>query len=420
MRHRWAVLLVVTVWAWAVFPRLIQSVLAPKHRASVGVETAPPTALAAMATTGLTLLVIGLALIIVIDCLRDSHPASVGALIAMQTPWFYLAIRDMYANQGPNKAALVYPVVVMALWLLRPRRELVSVLGYLAGFAAVISVLLALAMPSKGIFFNASGSLVTEDKALLPMGILVGFLTHGNLLGQFLVLGLPAVATINNRLHRVVLLGVTTFALVWTASRSSLVALSVAVIAVLSMAVVNPAGRAVVGPLVALVPFVAVVALPLMTHDPEAFTNRGRIWAVSLDWFHQSPINGLGANFYDKIGHTSERLAATVFHGHNQFVHAAVTGGLVLVFLYGVQLLAASVRAGRLAAAGQRFPVIYLATLGGTCILEKSLVLVDNTSLFPVVVIPLCLIMFGEVTAGTAAEATDVRRAPIGQVVPSR
>jgi O-antigen ligase len=142
------------------------------------------------------------------------------------------------------------------------------------------------------------------------------------------------------------------------------------------------------------VPFGLVVALPFRTHDPGEFSNRGFIWAVSLDWWHSAPWWGLGSDYYAKIGQTSERVASTVFEGHNEFVHLAVTGGWALLCLVALQLLTLAVRVGRLAASGQGIGVVYMVALAGTCLLEKSIGFVDSTAVFPVVVVPLSVLMF--------------------------
>jgi O-antigen ligase len=153
-----------------------------------------------------------------------------------------------------------------------------------------------------------------------------------------------------------------------------------------------------VGPVLALSPYLLVGVLPFITHDPHDFTNRGLIWMKSIEWWHRNPFFGLGSDWYARVGATGDRLASSVFNGHNQLIHLLVTGGLVLVILVAVQLVVAAWRSGVLAASGHNVGVAYLATLAATGILEKSLVIVDNTSMFPVVVLPLAILMCGDYT----------------------
>jgi hypothetical protein len=419
MRSWWTRALITVTWMWVVVPRLLQTLTAPKYRGSVGVDSVPYSALAALSLTLLTLGVVGLCLIVIIDRLRDPQALSLGPLLLMVLPWVYLVVRDLQDGDMPTITALAYVLVIAALWLLRPRVEELGWLGVLVGVAAVLSVGLALALPAKGIFFTSAGAIVEADKATLPIGIVVGFFTHGNTLGQFLALGLPFVAMVRRRGLRIVLLAFTVFALVGSASRAAILASVMAAVVAAALGPMGPRLRRGLGPVMALVPLCAVVAVPLLTADPRAFSNRGFIWSVSLEWWHGSPLFGLASDYYAEVGRTSERVASTVFNGHNLFVHLAVTGGVVLLALVAVQFVTLAVRAGRVAANGHRIGVVYLVALAGASLMEKSVGFVDATSVFPVVVVPLGIIMFTrlsppeaerEVTAEATRAAGGTRR----------
>jgi len=418
MRDRLVNGLVTLTWLWIVAPRVLQTVTGPKYRSSVGVDAPENTASVALLTTLLTLALFGFCLLVILVAYREARPAPLGPLILLLSPWVFLAVRDLYEGSHPSKASLVYPMVVTALWLLRPKLSALVRLGYLVGLAAVICVVLGAVLPDKGLLRTYDGSLVTGDKALFNGGILVGFLTHGNNLGQFLAMGIPLVATIPRRSHRLVLLGFTGLALFWSASRSSFLAVGIAVLVALAIGLTRPSARTVVGPVLALSPFGLVVLMPFVTTDPEAFTNRGSIWAQSLGWWRDSPYVGLGSDWYQVIGHTSDRLAATVFHGHNQMVQLLVTGGVVLLGLATLMIVAVAVRSGRLAAAGHPVGVVYLAALGGTCILEKSFAFVDNSSMFPVFVLPLAVLAFTDIAR--LADRDAGLETPSEQALPGR
>ena len=411
---RWAVALIAVAWAWVVLPRVIQSVTAPKFRSSVGVETTPLSGPAHLAYTGLTLALVALCFLVLVDSVRDPHPGRLTPLVVLLAPWLYLTVRDLYVGNYPDRASLAYPLVVLAVWILRPRVTVLRSLGYLVGLAAVLSIMIAVVLPSKGILISSSGELVTEDKGVLPGGILVGFLTSGNTLGQFLALGMPLVASISRVWLRWVLLATCLLALLWSASRSSFGAVALTLLAALVVGLTARSARRWVSPVVAWVPFAVVCALPFATSNPRAFTNRGFIWSQSLQWWHSSPYVGLGSDWYQRVGKTSGRLAATVFHGHNQLVQLLVTGGVVLLLLVGLQVLVATLRAGRMAASGHLVGVTYLVALAGTCMLEKSFAIVDNTGVFPVVVLPLAVILCGEFEpdgAGSGGRAVGQSRA---------
>ena len=114
----------------------------------------------------------------------------------MLAPWVYIQVRDWLSIDPFRLASLAYPLPVVAVWLLRPGLRQLRLLGYLVGVVAVISVVLGLVLPSHAIFRDAAGAVITEDKNLLPWGMLIGIYTHGNSLGQFLALGIPMVTLI--------------------------------------------------------------------------------------------------------------------------------------------------------------------------------------------------------------------------------
>ena len=98
-------------------------------------------------------------------------------------------------------------------------------------------------LPSHAIFQNAAGAVITADKNLLPWGMLIGIYTHGNSLGQFLALGMPMITLIQRTSIRLGLLGITTFALIWSTARSSIISILALIVVVALMAAI-PSGCA--------------------------------------------------------------------------------------------------------------------------------------------------------------------------------
>ncbi len=395
VRERWAVLIIVAVWGWTVGPRVIQTLTAPKLRSSVG-EQSVDSPLAALATLLFTVVLLGLCALVALVASQYHHPGHVGVLALMIAPWFYLVVRDLFAGDRPTMTALVYPAVVVALWLLRPRFQVLVVLGHLLSVTAAMAMLLGALLPAKGIFYTAPGELALADKAMLPIGVLVGFLSHGNTLGTFLALSLPIVSVVPGRWTRRALMALCLLALVWSSSRGAVGAVALGVLAAVMIRAVPRTNRRAITPAIALLPFLAMGAVPFVTHDQTAFTNRGFIWAHSLAWWRDSPWFGLGSDWYNQVGQTSARLASTAFHGHNQVVQLLVTGGVGLVLLVGLMIFGAAVRAGGFAAEGRTFGIVYLTVLAGCSVLEKPLTFVDNYSMFPVVVLPLAILVFAE------------------------
>jgi O-antigen ligase len=389
-------ILILLVWAWCVIPRTVQTLTAPKYRTQVGMESPPYSTATAVGLLVLTLAVLGYSIVIILAALRNPPSHGTGALVVLLLPWIYLQLRNWTLSEPLQLSQLIYPIVAIAIWALRPDLSEFALLGYLVGVVAVISMIIGFFLPSQGILRSAQGLVITEDKTLLPFGILVGIFTHGNNLGQFLVLGLPMVAVIRHRFTRTLLVGIVCFALVWSASRSSLITSVIVIMITAAVALLSARLRGLPARVFLTAPFAAVALLPLVTSDPEAFTTRGFIWMASLAAWTSNPFFGLGSRYYQELGRTSESLGGTVFHGHNQLVHLLVTGGLVLLILVALMLFFCIDAAARWAERGRLVAVAYLTGLAGVCALEVSLVFVDNTFLFPVVVMPLAIILFSE------------------------
>ncbi len=392
VRDRWAVGLILAIWLWSVVPRLTQTITAPKYRVRLGQSAIADSGPTVVVELALTLTILAVAAMCVLRCYEPGMRLMLGGLVLLLAPWAYVVVRDVLAGDLPRKEALVYPMVVLGIWAVRPSVRVLGSLGWLTGAAAVLSVSLAVLLPGKGVFAATSGEILLQDKAILPWGTLVGFLTQGNNLGVFLALGLPFVALVNPRWVRWSFLVLTVFALLWTASRGSMAAVGVGALAALVILVMSERLRPHLGPVVGLTPLVGVVVVPLLTTDPLAFTNRGQLWLKGLEWWGEDVWWGLGSGFYAELAMTSQRISASAYHGHNEFVHVGVTGGLVLVVLIGALMAGLAVAAGR---CGHRSVagLTYVATLGATMLLERPLSFVDNLSIFPMVITPVALIL---------------------------
>ena len=87
-----------------------------------------------------------------------------------------------------------------------------------------------------------------------------------------------------------------------------------------------------------------------------------------------------------------------MFHAHNQFLQLLVVGGLVLTTAVVVMIAAAITVAARSRRLDGLFGPVFLLALAGTCVLEPSMVIVDNFFLFPVYVLPLGTLMLGDLS----------------------
>ena len=408
------------VWASAVLPALVQSYTAPKYRLGTADETAfTNLSWYVNRTISLTLLAVFLAL--VVRCLPWLPRDRWIALIVMLAPWAWQLGRDLYVNTRPNLAALAYPLVVTAVWGLRPRFGQLRLIGYLIVGTAVLSLLMGILTPLQGILSHADGGAVAPEKQILPIGILVGPLTSGNSLGQFLALGMPMIAMIPRRGLRIAGLAITFAAVVWTSNRSSLLALAFALALSGALVALTPVGRRLVSVTALALVGALIVVLPLTVTSDGAFTNRGWIWRTSLSRWRQHEWLGLGSSYYAKTAQLADNIGTTAFHGHNEFVQTLVLGGLVNLILTLLLVIAAVRAAVRWAALRDvRVPVALLAIVAVSSCFEITLNVVNRSFLSTVVVIPLAFILFARPDEQEAPVADRVLAEPAIQALPAQ
>lgn len=404
---RWAVAVLALAWALVVVPRSVQSLTAPKFRTTVGVEAAPYGALAQLTERGLSGVLALVCVAAVLAGARRLPLRTLPLLTALAAPWLVTVVRDVYAGTAPVTTAALYPLVAAALWAAYPRVRVLAVVGHLTGATAVLAVAMGALVPMAGLYRSAAGDLISPDKQLLPVGLLVGPFTDSNNLGQVLVLGAPALLAVRRRGAALAWLAVVLVALVWSSSRSSLVAAGAAGAAVAVVALARTPGvRALLAGLAGAGALATVVLVPLLTVASAttgaarastadlAFTNRGYVWRLSLETFSQRPLTGWGSNWYSEVGGTANPLGGFTYHGHNQLVQQLVTTGLLGTAALAVLALAALGAARTWAAGGGRAglaPLGHVVALCLSCTFEVSFGVVDRSFLLPVAMAPLAV-----------------------------
>lgn len=400
--------LILLAWSAVFVPRTLQSLTSPKFRVGVG-EGLPYTTLASLADRGLQLLLILWCAGVVLSRARRLPDTNLAALAVMLLPWLYLTSRDMLLQSFPKPSTVVYGVVVVAVWVLQPRLEALRDVAILTVLGAGLSLVLAIILPSQGLFTDSGGDAIVPEKALLPFGILVGPFTSGNNLGQVLAAGVTMVALLPRR-WRVPAALLVASALVWTSSRSSLIAVTVAFLVALACAAVAPAVRSGLAALAGVLALTVMTVTPLVTRDDLAFTNRGFIWRGSLDAWAEDPAFGLGSSWYSRVGGSSEEITATAFHGHNELVQMLVTGGWIMAGLVLLLLLQAIVVAARWAGRGAYHPLALVLVLLVTSTFEVSLGFVDRAFLVPVVALPLAIVLLSPQSRPDPRVVAEARR----------
>lgn len=390
-----ASVLIVMTWLTVVVPRVVQSLTAPKYRTLLN-DTIPYSRATSFMSHLFTVLLIGWCAVIVARRSAELPADRRRVLVLVLAPWIYLATRDVYAAGHFHVQNLEYPAIAIAVWALRPKLQKLVLLGYLSAVLVVISLLMGIFLPAKGIFHALSGDLVTPDKTLLPWGILVGPLTSENNLGQVLVLGLPLIALAPRRGVRVVVVLLTAFTIVWTASRSSIAALAVGGIVAVALQLRSPRGRRVMSATLLVLTGCLMIVIPLVTAGGGDFSNRGYIWIASLRAWAQHRVFGLGTQWYSTLAKYEEGLGGLAFHGHNTFVQIVVTGGLISLVLVTIVALIAIGSAVRWAGRGVTFPAVLLGTFFVSATLEVSFAFYDRDFLLAATVLPLAFLLFAQ------------------------
>ena len=407
------VVLIVLTWLAVVLPRFVQSLTAPKHEALIN-DAIPYSSSTSFLSHLLTLLVIGWCVLVVARRSADLPTDRRRVLVILLAPWIYLITRDIYAGVHLHLQDLEYPAIVIAVWVLRPPLRKMALLGYLAAALALISVLMGVFLKSKGLYHASNGDLVPLDKKILPWGILVGPLTSENNLGQVLVLGLPLIGLARSRIVKLLVILLTAYAIVWTASRSSIAALAVGGLIALALQVPGRRLRQVVAAVLLLAAGLVMIAIPVSTSDGTAFSNRGYIWIASLRTWSQHRFFGLGSKFYSSLARYEEGLGGQAFHGHNTFVQMVVMGGAICLVLVAAMAVVSLGSAVRWVGRGVNVPAVLLGTFFVSATLEWSFGFYDRDFLLAVTVLPMAMVLFAQRPRDDGQQDSSLLSAALG------
>jgi len=324
-----------------------------------------------------------------------------GVLVAFLVPWLALSATNLVNGVAPTATALAYVLIVVALWRVGAPLAALAALGMLGGVVAAVSVALGVLWPPLGLYFNAAGQSLDAGKGLIFDKLLSGVFLSTNNLGQFLVLALPFAFLLSRRWLAIACVAASAYAIMWSGSRSSIGAMAAVLVTVgVVGATANTArrGKTIATFLLASAAAICVVLPFLAERSPSLFSGRGRIWHLALDAWWREPWSGLGSDwFLREAGMRTElgsRSVYTLFHGHNQFLHLLVTGGVITALAVAAMLLVACRAALRLEGRKRAVAVAYLVAFFVSGSLELNLGIVDRyqfwvTSLVPLMVIAL-------------------------------
>lgn len=395
-----AVVLIVLMWCRSVGAQIVLSLSAEKVFVPIGHE--PIWTPAANVTSKLFyLLALGLSVGIVVFRINDVTRPGLWRLAVVLAPWLVLFTHELYSG-FPTPDSVLYVSVVLALAALRPGPRVLIALGALVVLTAVIAIAFGFLLPEAGILHEADG-LVSErsDKAVFPsLGLLQGMFTSENNLGQYLAIGAAAVAMQARRWLRLSCLGIIVFAICWSSSRSSMVAIAcMLVVGIVVWTLVHLGWRRAASAAARIATGAAIVVmctLPLVGWEDEAFTGRALIWKGSLaEWSSRAFLFGLGHDWYARIaGSATSPFNAAAYQGHNQFVQFLATGGVMLAFF---ALSSLFVQTYAITGPTSRYLTIAAMLVTGIAVsgfLEVPLGFIDRSAFWTVTIVPLAVMFF--------------------------
>lgn len=316
----------------------------------------------------------------------------VAPLVVLIAPWLWI-ILDEYMRGGRVSAPMVLPIgVALTFWAIQPRVGDLKLYALLAAVLAAVSMALTWSAPA--LMYMPQSFDSASDKTLTGLPLLAGFFSHPNVNGLFLLLALPFTHLFSRWYLRWAVAGVILTAIVWSSSRTALFGAAVWLVVMLLDLTLRASLRRVLGVLLVAL-LTAVVVVPLVTTDPEAYTERGAIWQFNLAQLNGTTpwLFGLGRTWYaDHYDLLSSALSTAASHGHNVFVTYTVTGGVILVALIMTVVLNAARIAARLPHREHVASMAFLCVLAAASITESVWRTEAPDTLFASMIVPLFVI----------------------------
>jgi hypothetical protein len=381
---RW---IIVLAWAYSVIPPFLGLMALGRQGNKIGtlsVITAMQGHVAVLLSVAIAVLC---ARLIVLN-LNATPAKSAWRLAAFLLPWIAIeVVPGIGAGYSPGRQFLLYPLVGIALWLVSPSVRVISTLGVLALTTAAFSLVLGLVSPLGLVDAGPAGI----DKNIIGSGslLLAGPYNASNGLGLSLALGLASITCLRSARLRTLGFGLTWGALLWTGSRTSILAAAVVSGVYLLARGRSPRGLRVVGTAAIAGGIVLIASMPLQEMNPYAYTQRGAIWIASLSTWHHHLWLGSGPEFYER----PNDLGFYALYGHNLFVDTVARSGIVGVIGITVVIVTLVWSASQLATVSS-FPLLFTIAFIFSSILEVPLALNNLNILGYATWIPFAVILF--------------------------
>lgn len=377
-------LLIVTAIGLVVVPDLI-TYLFFEHQPIVPPGEAPAKVdhpLAQLASLGGSALLLALTTVVV---MMRGHPnrditGLLVLLLAVNVPFLVSPALPPPADLPKIVLANLF---VLALWNVGAPISGLKWVPYTVAVIAVYSLAGGLVLPEHAMYNMAS------EKAIVAGWELAGPFGHANVLGMYCALAFALVPLIAEPRWRYLTGSILFATMVASASRTALIAGGLVAFwwllcwlrSTVSMSI-RLAGTALVS-----ASATAMFAIPFVKWDPSAFTGRALVWTESLKVWNESPVVGMGVNWFLYDAQAAANIAKWAFvgTGHNMVVDTLVKSGLLGLASLALLLLAAikSTRALRITS-HQIACFGFLMAFFVAATTEAVWALLPNLQLFPI------------------------------------
>jgi hypothetical protein len=284
--------------------------------------------------------------------------------------------------------------VVLALCSITPDPDVMKAFGFIGAIVAGYSLGFGLLAPGKAML--PMGSSAIDNKAVIGHSLLSGPMSHSNSLGILLALALPFIGLWHSPFKRLLAYIIIFTALLWTGSRTSLLAVSCVFLLMIAWRILRVRSAVLGGCTIAGLAALIVI-LPFAVNNPLSLSGRGAVWRGSLDALvnHGSLLFGLGPYWGGLRPSSNYRGAGSdTTSGHNLFVQWLVTGGLIQVSI-GIVIMFLVARRALDLDAGRSFPVFtaYVVVFLTVSITEFIAIFSVSSQLFALAAMPLAAML---------------------------
>ncbi|CAN5871692.1 hypothetical protein BH09ACT7_BH09ACT7_33210 [soil metagenome] len=326
--NRAFVILILTTLGLVIIPEVINHLIV-KHspdlgigRALVSAET-PIASLAKWAGSGV-LLAVG-----TLCALMRGHPnRDITWLLVLL---FALNLPYVVGPEPPGPADLIKIVlaniVLMAIWNTGARVAELKWIPIVVSGVGVYSIIGGLIIPEY-MMYN-----MVSRKSIIAGWELAGPFGQSNALGMYCGIAFSLVPLVVGNRWRVLCASILFATIVLSATRTAVMAAIIVLAWWVLCWLRSVISIRLAGTVFASLAVVAALSVPFLNWSPDAFTGRALIWTQALSVWQQSPVVGLGFNWFLAYGQWSEELVvwAGAGTGHNILVDTLVKSGLASV-----------------------------------------------------------------------------------------